>query len=345
MQRPTVICLTPVKNEAWTLERFLKCASTWADRIIIADQGSTDGSREIAKRFPKVSIIDNASREFNEPERQKMLLAEARRIPGPKVLLALDADEFLTANLLASPEWESILTARPGTVIKFQWPLIQCNDSELSFFYFNGQQPIGFVDDGSEHHEGKAIHNHRIPTPSGAPIIIPTEIKLMHYCLFDPNRFKSKIRWYQCFEHLVLKKRAIDLYRFYHIVLSVPSKVIKPVPKEWIRGYEELGIDMSSVNQEGSYYWDKEVLRYFEKHGTSEFRRLAIFDVDWNRIHKECYSQVSSISLADPRNRFERLVHRWLVHTQPYFSFYARPRISQKIFAKCVHKVLRLLGW
>ena len=35
-----IICLTPVKNEGWILERFLKCTSLWADYIIIADQSS-----------------------------------------------------------------------------------------------------------------------------------------------------------------------------------------------------------------------------------------------------------------------------------------------------------------
>jgi glycosyltransferase involved in cell wall biosynthesis len=49
--KPTIICLTPVKNEAWLLDRFLQATSLWADFIIIADQMSTDGSQEIAKKI------------------------------------------------------------------------------------------------------------------------------------------------------------------------------------------------------------------------------------------------------------------------------------------------------
>ena len=101
MKKPLVFCLTPVKNEAWILERFLSCASLWADKIIIADQGSTDGSKEIAAKFAKVITIDNPSTVLNEFNRQQLLLAEARRISSdPKVLLALDADEFLSSNFL-----------------------------------------------------------------------------------------------------------------------------------------------------------------------------------------------------------------------------------------------------
>src|SRR5258708_3217366 len=217
MSKPLIFCLTPVKNEAWILERFLKCASLWADHIIIADQGSTDGSRDIARKFPKVTIIDNESKVYNEPQRQQMLLAEARRTPGPKVLFALDADEFLTANFLSSPEWESMISAAPGTVISLQWPEIQITSSDLSFFYYPTVMHVGFVDDGSEH-TGKLIHSSRIPTPVGCPILLPTEIKLMHYCLMDVNRFESRIRWYQCFEYVKLKRRPIELYRFYQTV-------------------------------------------------------------------------------------------------------------------------------
>src|SRR5437667_3161139 len=97
-ERPTIICLTPVKNEAWILDRFLQCASLWADHIIVADQCSEDESREIVGRHPKVILIENPSPVYDEGARQKLLLEAARRIPGKRLLIALDADEMLTAN-------------------------------------------------------------------------------------------------------------------------------------------------------------------------------------------------------------------------------------------------------
>lgn len=344
MQRPLVFCLTPVKNEAWILERFLKCASLWADQIIIADQGSTDGSKEIAARFPKVTIIDNSLQEYNEPERQKLLIAEARRTPGHKVLLALDADEFLTANFLTSPEWESILTSPPGTVISFQWPIIQANMSDLSFFYFRSEIPVGFIDDGTEH-DGKLIHSCRVPNPPGAPSLLPTQIKLMHYCLLDRDRFRSRMRWYQCFEYLTLKRRPIELYRFYNLVVYVSSEAIKPVPPEWIRGYEEQGIEMSIINRPGGYRWDKEVLEYFEEHGVEKFRRLGVWDVDWSVIYHDICPGEPQKPIRDPRSGFERLVHRWLEWTQPNFCLYAKPGLAARVAQKLVRKALWVLGW
>jgi hypothetical protein len=344
MERPKLICLTPVLNEGWILERFLKCASLWADHIVIADQQSTDGSREIARSFPKVTLIDNVSATFNEPERQQMLLAEARRIPGPKVLLALDADEFLTANFLASREWETILHAPPGTVIFFQWPLVHTNISGLCYYMFPKELPIGFVDDGTPH-RGKIIHSFRVPTPSGARTLYPNEIKLMHYCLIDPDRFAGRIRWYQCWEHLKLHRRPIELYRFYHQPLYVPSSVVKPVPQEWMLGYEQEGIDMTSVNREGTYRWDREVLQLFNEHGTARFKRLAVWNTDWDKLHDELYPEKPKTLYPDPRSRFDKVIQRWLRRTEPAFGYHATPGYGRRLYLRLVEKALGLFGW
>lgn len=344
MQRPLLVCLTPVKNEAWILERFLKCTSVWADHIIIADQGSTDGSREIARRFPKVTLVDNPSEVFNEPERQQILLAEARRIPGSKILLALDADEFLTANFLSSPEWETILRAPPGTVIRFPWLDVLSDGSDLRYFRYRWDPPIGYVDDDTVHN-GPAIHSVRIPVPPGSATLIPSQIKLMHYCMLDLERFKSKIRWYQCFEHINLHRKPLFLYRFYHENLFVSPRLVQPVPREWIQGYEQRGIDMSTVHREGVYRWDKEVLQCFEKYGTARFKRLALWDADWNKLYSDHHPDKPRRDFPDPRTRLTKLVHRWLKRTQPDFSLYAVQPLHRKLVYRFAHQALRLLGW
>ena len=97
--RPKIVVLTPVRNEAWILRRFLAVSSAFADQIIVADQHSTDESRDICRGFPKVWLIENAATEYNEWARQKLLIEEARRrVPSPRILLALDADEILAAD-------------------------------------------------------------------------------------------------------------------------------------------------------------------------------------------------------------------------------------------------------
>ena len=100
-QRPALVVLTPVRNEAWILERFLSVTSQFADLIVLADQGSTDNTTAIATRFPKVVVIPNEDPGFDEAHRQDLLLTAAReRVPLPRILLALDADEILAADAM-----------------------------------------------------------------------------------------------------------------------------------------------------------------------------------------------------------------------------------------------------
>jgi glycosyltransferase involved in cell wall biosynthesis len=344
MGRPTIICLTPVLNEAWILDRFLKCSSLWADHIIIADQGSTDGSREIACRFPKVILIDNKSRTFNEAERQQLLLARAREVSGPKFLLALDADEFLSANFLTSPEWETIINSPKGTVVWFQVPQIISRGPELRFFMIRHDIGMGFVDDGSEH-KGTAIHSFRVPIPSGAGRLFPQQIKVMHYCQMDPARLASRLRWYECWEYLNLHKKPIDLYRYYEHDWCVPLCVMRPMPQEWIHEYERRGIDMTSVSSEKVYRWDKEVLQYLEAFGTKKFKRLPIWDTDWTQVHKELYPKEPEKNFPDPRTRLDKLVHMWLHRTQPDFSQDANTRYRWILYYRYVQKILGWFGW
>ncbi len=342
--RPQVVCLTPVKNEAWILDRFLTCASAWADHIVVADQGSDDGSREIASRFPKVRLIENSAQEFNEPERQKLLIEAARRIPGQKLLIALDADEFLTATALTSVEWELILGAVPGTVINFQWACVL--PDRKSYYLFPTEFPLGYMDDGAEH-AGRAIHSPRLPIPPDRPSISLRAIKVMHFSTIDFGRFKSKVRWYQCWEFLKdrWQGRLIELYRWYHRDFCVPDRLVRPLPDDWVSGYGP-SIDLLGVPTQTFYRWDEEILQLFDAHGTSKFRKLAIWDQDWEAMHELIKKSPPPRSLRDPRSWLERTVHSWLERTQPFYSHGAEPpnrlgRLSHSV----VERVLGTAGW
>jgi hypothetical protein len=331
MDKPQIICLTPVKNEAWILDRFLKCVSLWADYIIIADQNSDDGSREIARQYSKVILVDNPSESFNEPERQKILINEARKIPGKKLLITLDADEFLTANFINNPEWESVLNAKPGTIIKFQWVNIK-----PGFEYYwspTFRFPWGFIDDGSEHH-GIVIHSPRIPLPAFAPEIILNDIRVMHYQYLDWERMESKHRWYQCWERVNDPQRsAISIYRQYHHMYAINSLDLKPFQKIWLNGYQNQGIDMTSIFRDRSFQWDKEVLDYIEQYGASYFVKEAIWDINWTEKASE-FNLKNVEKYRDPRGIFTRKVHSWLKRTQ-HNAYSFKARLIEKVLG-CV---------
>ena len=310
--KPVVICLCPVRNEAWILDRFIRAAALWADHIIIADQGSTDGSREIALAHPKVRLIENPQKAWGEKERQELLLAAAREIPGPRLLLALDADEALSGNFTTSPEWSTLLNARPGTNIYMErgdlYPF--CQDIGV----FHSPWLFGFMDDGRAHN-GTFIHGPRVPCDPHGPALYLAEIKVLHYQYTDWARMKSKHRRYEVIESLHDPKRgAISIYRQYHHMDSRnPWRM--PVPAAWFADYQAAGLDMTSTRVDGLYETDKEVLRALEQHGARRFAKLAIWDVDWTAIAR-AHGWERPERFADPRSKLEKRVHVWLARSQ-----------------------------
>lgn len=278
-QRPKVICLTPVKNEAWILERFLKLASLWADHIIIADQMSTDGSREIASRFDKVILVDNTSEAFNEPERQKLLIDEARKIPGPRLLITLDADECFTPNFQTSPEWDTMLKTKPGTTVKFR--LIDLHP-DLKRMRISILYPWGYLDNGSEH-IGKKIHSTRLPMNECGNILILNDINVLHFADVNKERNLRKYNWYQCYERITFpKKSSVEIARMYNRLYDNSNYI--PLPEEWLKEYSYMGIDVTSIEEEPVYWWDEKVLDYFDNYGTKFFIRENIWKTDWSKI-------------------------------------------------------------
>ncbi len=328
-----VVCVTPIRNEAWILDKFLACTNLWADQVVVLDQRSDDGSREIACRHPKVILEDYAPDEFDEPQRRGRLFEIARRLPIPRLLLALDADEFLSADFAESAEWEQVRRAPAGTVIRIERLGILPGAAQC---WSEGYMACGLVDDGTPF-ETAPIHGPRIPHSPAAPVLDLKDIKMLHYQFMDWQRMRSKHRWYECWELLHSpQKRPITLYRQYHRMEAVPKEHLRPVAAPWLDGYLSRGIDMKTVAQEPSYRWDKEVLALFAVHGTQKFRRLDVWDADWSAMSRQFGCPAAPGSLRDPRSAFEKAVHRWLKKTQAQSS---KPRI------RWMQRALIPFGW
>lgn len=314
--RPKIICLTPVRDEAWILERFLACASLWADHIIIADQHSTDGSREIAARFPKVILVDNPPGDnFNEYQMRSVLFDRAREIPGPRILVVLDADEVLTANCQSSPEWQMILNAEPG--ITFQLSCLNLWPGSQQYWHGMLFKRI-YVDDDAPYATDNVIHTNHLPKSVNSSLVTLQEIHFLHFKYTDWARMESRNRWYQCWELINCPTRhPIDLFRLHHLQDYVEqNNQLRTVKPEWFARYEEQGIEMRSVQVASAYRWDNEVTKLLKEHGSEYFSALDI----WERQETN-----------DPRSKSQKLLHHYLRATQPA---YVRWRPYQKAFSR-----------
>ena len=271
-KKARVICITPVRNEDWIIERFIRAAYLWADDIIIADQMSTDKTRSIIAGFSKVKIINNASKTFNENERQKILINAAREIPGKKLLVALDADEFLTGNFIDSEEWDRMLYSESGTLFIMNWPCI-APDFKRYWMTDGSSNVFAYMDDGTPH-IGTSMHSVRLPVSPNSIIIHLSQIEVMHFQYTDWSRMKSKNLWYQCYERINNPHKSIfEIYRMYHH-MDVKHKY-NSIPDTWFNEYNNNGINLcNNGSSDNHYWWEDDVIEFKKRYGDDYFKYI-----------------------------------------------------------------------
>lgn len=290
---PRIVVVTPIKNEAWILPRFLSVTSQFADHIIIADQESTDESVSICQSYPKVTLIHNRSGEYDEAGRQRLLIQTARElVPEHKIILALDADEIIAADALAAPGWKEMLAAEPGTVLYFEKPDLYLTTDQC--IRYERPWPLGYVDDGAEHQPTR-IHSIRIPTPKSSPKLHVPDVKILHYALVRMKAQRSKRRMYCVIEHVFLRNPIWRRRLAYRAAMDWTTLgQLEASPQQWFSGWEQIGVDMHTIPSEVYYWQDFEVLRYFAQHGVRKFWVDDIWDFDWEK----CRAYAQSIDIA-----------------------------------------------
>jgi hypothetical protein len=319
--KPIIICLTPVKNEAWILDKFLQAASLWANYIIIADQQSTDDSKRIAMRYPKVIWVENTQTEYNEVDRQKLLLAEARKIEGKKLLIALDADEFFSDDFIESNDWRKMLESRPGTVFGFKW--INLLPGLKKGWITQAYYPWAYIDDGRGH-IGKQMHSPRIPYSPDDDLVKITDFAVFHMQYVNWKRMESKHRYYQCLERLKYPdKNYIDIFRQYAHMYQSRRKSVN-IHSSTFNFLIKNNIELKKINTKSNYWFDNEVENLLIKYGTEYFKKVNIWNINWSkRLGNEIYT--------NPQNIIEKIIFTWFRCTRTYQDAKLVKRIDEFI--------------
>jgi glycosyltransferase involved in cell wall biosynthesis len=332
------VLVMPVKNEDWILEKTLACADLWADHIIIADQKSTDRTREIINKFPKAKLIENEAT-FHSSTVRKLLLDEARKIEGQNLILSFDADEIPTADIIQDIELiKSKL--KPGCALELQWlnlwrsPLQYRDDRSL---WSNSWKVFGFVDDGAMNYDqvdSLNDHTSRVPFAAHQNIVRLEMPKVLHYQFADWERTMSKQCRYRLtefmFDHRLLNVIRIN-HRYFH-TKNEKHIAYGKVKQEWLGAYESSGADLADIGGSGKVSWfDLEVLSAFKEKGSGYFRWLDIWDVDWEAKRRAAppgwRDSVPSEPIVDPRNIFIRLYHSTfqslLDYDSPFYKLFS----------------------
>lgn len=282
---PKIIVVTPVRNEAWVLDAFLTCASSWADHIIVADQHSTDGSREIAAKYEKVILIDNTTTEMDQASSRLLLFEEVDRIEGDKIVFALDADEFLSKGFERTEGWKRIMESQPSELFCFKWLNVygdlntvdtECGFSEWCCHF----APETRISELYRQCEKRSVHEMRMPCLPGdqvSYVSIP-DIKFVHLARLNLVRQRNKGDFYQVSSIAKLNKRisAVSAYRSYHHDYPSIEKLEQPV-ELCPAGSDENVACMVKREDPGQYYID-EMKAIIMRDGYSKFFQLDIWD-------------------------------------------------------------------
>ena len=318
LNRPIQIVMTPTRNEAWVIRAFLECNGLWADYIIIADQMSIDGTREIISEYIdkwkveggkcKVIMIDNMNPEFNEAERQSMLVAKAREVAAGRdtLLWGLDADEILPANWQETEDGKKILNSKKGDVFWFKWAQLAPDKKHYgdSVFY-----PWLFHDDGVEPHCNyvRAMHSMRIPYPKAEKQLeYVNDFRVLHCGLLDPMRIAAKNRFYQFVDWEINHKNSIPLSRMYaahRMENQIADDQFELEPEAIAFPFDfwsliELGAEHT--------WFDDYIKERISKHPIEQLTKLDIWDEELLQYYQ----------IEDKRRWIDKQIHRYLHRTE-----------------------------
>jgi hypothetical protein len=316
------ICITPIRDEDWILSHFLDINSHWADYFIILDQCSIDKSPEIAQKHPKVIYLKNDDPSYNEAYRQKLLFDEARKIKAKKrIIIALDADEYLSSSTSLN-EWKQIALLEEGTVLMFPWISIL---PESNRSWMIQHTAFGYVDNGTEI-IGTKIHSTRVPFYPESKLYLCQQLVNIHLQYVPLNRNKKKHQWYQAWELVNNKHHPVDLFRVYNKRYKWPEKELVETNHNWISSMKNF--EVSDVDSKSITWWDKDIIDLMEQYGPKYFKKLDIWDNDWN----ETYRSIGiKSSVKDPRNLFDKIIHLYLRKTQKNKSLLVNRAVDKVI--------------
>ena len=162
-----------IKDESIILHEIIPTWNTYpVDEWVFYDDTSTDGTPDIlrSKLNAKVTILNDHLPSFNETHYRSRML-EYSREAGADFILALDADELLSANLVE--HFDTVLQHNSQYNIKYYWyNLVEgLGYIRQDPMYLNNYKAFIMPVKHTQTYKG---HHMMIHTPRTAPINLPT---------------------------------------------------------------------------------------------------------------------------------------------------------------------------
>ena len=292
-----LVGLMPVRNEAWCLGFTLRVALKWCDEVVVLVHASTDESTHIVmglqQEFPeRVHHLGDNNPVWDEMRHRQTLL-DIARISEPTHIAIVDADEFLTANLLPSEEERrngsvhirDYLDALPGGQL-LELPgynMREMPGQPLTMRYHaNGVWgsrwfATAFMDSPALNWQGDRFH-HREPFGCGWNRWRPVHQGYggtIHLWGASERRLRAKHVHYRLTERLRWPDKPVqDIERLYSLATSPREPWnYHQLPPTWIEPYADL---MQYLHIDAEPWQEAEVRLLLETHGRERFAGLDL---------------------------------------------------------------------
>lgn len=320
--RPLLFCLTCTRNYGWCTRAFLEANTRWADYVVVVDQMSTDGTREMAAEYSNVILIDDNNKTYSETRRSLLLLDYARSIPGDKILVALAIDEVFPANFQTTKDWQRVIQSKPGDVFCINWANIVSGGKQ--FFKEKGDMFRIFHDDGltSFDNQNKDMHTHCLPYPNNGTDYVIEDFPILHFGHYNVQWNYVKNKYYQMVDYDKNHRSIMTLARFYaDKKYCNHNRVLHDIQKEWLFDDFDL-IGLVDVSAKPTLCEDMQ--NFITQNGIEHYQHLNIWQPQILKY----------LGVNDPRKWYDKLLHWYIDITQP---------ISRNILIRAIDKALKYL--
>ena len=325
-----IIGIVPVKNEDWILDKTLSSLLKFCDRVIVALDNCGDQSDNICKSYNNVDVlyVDSKNSELDQkkPNRRQVMLNYAREIHHSPVIIAVDADEIFSSEILNDSVRKQLVNLLPGNgfSVRFRelWFSPYLYRSEDKSSWSGRVMPCIWRDDGVDFSPGNR-HEERIPS---SITVSQIDLDLIHFARVVPVRYWSRIRHYIAHEVVSLNINPVKSNFFYSITRDEKNMKVSPVPKSWYSEWLKNNDNFLRFD-DGVYNWfNQELLAMILNDEDGILSDCDIWDFDWIEYFKESKNMlptnIEKEKLTDTRTRYQKRLHGFIRERRRYPSWH-----------------------